>query len=74
MKNFGTGVRDTAQQGVMNVAGLFPGGQEATLKTQIGVMNLFGIDSNDLSQQQISWLPRECKMLVQNQEKLKRNL
>ena len=37
MKNFGTGVRDTAQQGVMNVAGLFPGGQEATLKTQIGV-------------------------------------
>ena len=51
MKNFGTGVRDTAQQGVMNVAGLFPGGQEATLKTQIGVMNLFGIDSNDLSQQ-----------------------
>ena len=51
MKNFGTGVRDTAQQGVMNVAGLFPGGQEATLKTQVGIMNLFGIDSNDLSQQ-----------------------
>lgn len=51
MKNFGTGARDTAQKGLMNVANLFPGGQEATLKTQIGVMNLFGIDSNDLSQQ-----------------------
>ena len=51
MKNFGTGVRDTAQSGIMNVAGLFPGGQEATLKTQVGIMNLFGIDSNDLAQQ-----------------------
>ena len=51
MKNFGTGVKDTAQSGIMNVAGLFPGGQEATLKTQVGIMNLFGIDSNDLAQQ-----------------------
>lgn len=74
MKNTGDSIRSGAQGALMNTASLFPGGKEATLKTQIGFQNMFGIPSGDLVNEHNSLVSERMREAGSDEGKIQKKL
>ena len=74
MKNTGDSIRSGAQSTLMNVAGLFPGGKETTLKSQIGLQNMFGIPSGDLVNEHNSLVSERMRESGADEGKIQKKL